>query len=36
VNRTPISGLAMGGLVVAMLGVLSLGVLPTRLIEFAQ
>ena len=32
----PISGLAMGGLVVAMLGVLYLGVLPTRLIEFAQ
>jgi NADH-quinone oxidoreductase subunit N len=32
----PISRLAMGGLVVAMLGVLYLGVLPTRLIEFAQ
>ena len=32
----PISGLAMGGLVVAMIGVLYLGVLPTRLIEFAQ
>ena len=32
----PISSLAMGGLVVAMLGVLYLGVLPTRLIEFAQ
>jgi NADH-quinone oxidoreductase subunit N len=32
----PISNLAMGGLVVAMLGVLYLGVLPTRLIEFAQ
>jgi NADH-quinone oxidoreductase subunit N len=32
----PVSGLAMGGLVLAMLGVLYLGVLPTRLIEFAQ
>jgi len=32
----PISSLAMGGLVVATLGVLYLGVLPTRLIEFAQ
>ena len=32
----PVSRLAMGGLVVAMLGVLYLGVLPTRLIEFAQ
>ena len=32
----PISGLAMGGLVVAMIGVLYLGVLPARLIEFAQ
>ena len=32
----PISRLAMGGLVVAMLGVLYLGVLPTRLIELAQ
>jgi tetratricopeptide (TPR) repeat protein len=32
----PISRLAMGGLVVAMLGVLYLGVLPSRLIELAQ
>ena len=32
----PVSRLAMGGLVVAMIGVLYLGVLPTRLIEFAQ
>jgi NADH-quinone oxidoreductase subunit N len=32
----PISRLAFGGLVVAMLGVLYLGVLPTRVIEFAQ
>jgi NADH-quinone oxidoreductase subunit N len=32
----PVSGLAMGGLVVAMIGVLYLGVLPARLIEFAQ
>ncbi len=31
-----ISGLAMGGLVFAMLGVLYLGVLPTRVIELAQ
>ncbi len=28
--------MAMAGLVVAMLGVLYLGVLPTRLIELAQ
>jgi NADH-quinone oxidoreductase subunit N len=32
----PISRLAMAGLMVAMLGVLYLGVLPTRLIELAQ
>ena len=32
----PISRVAMGGLIVAMIGVLYLGVLPTRLIEFAQ
>ena len=32
----PISRLAMAGLVVAMLGVLYLGVLPTRVIELAQ
>lgn len=32
----PISRLAMAGLAVAMLGVLYLGVLPTRLIELAQ
>ena len=32
----PVSRLAMAGLVVAMLGVLYLGVLPTRVIELAQ
>jgi NADH-quinone oxidoreductase subunit N len=32
----PVSRMAMAGLVVAMLGVLYLGVLPTRLIELAQ
>ncbi len=32
----PISRMAMAGLMVAMLGVLYLGVLPTRLIELAQ
>jgi NADH-quinone oxidoreductase subunit N len=32
----PVPRLAMAGLTVAMIGVLYLGVLPTRLIEFAQ
>lgn len=32
----PVSALAMGGLILSMLGVLYLGVLPTRLIELAQ
>ena len=32
----PVSRLAMAGLVVAMFGVLYLGVLPTRVIELAQ
>jgi NADH-quinone oxidoreductase subunit N len=32
----PISAIAMAGLVIAMIGVLYLGVLPTRVIDFAQ
>ena len=32
----PIPAIAMAGLVVAMIGVLYLGVLPSRLIDFAQ
>ena len=32
----PVSAIAMAGLVVAMLGVLYLGVLPSRLIDIAQ
>jgi NADH-quinone oxidoreductase subunit N len=32
----PVSSLAMAGLTFAMLGVLYLGVLPARVIEFAQ
>jgi NADH-quinone oxidoreductase subunit N len=32
----PISAVAMAGLVVAMIGVLYLGVLPSRLIDIAQ
>lgn len=32
----PVPRLAMAGLAIAMLGVLYLGVLPTRVIDFAQ